>query len=252
MLPEMTVSSRDNLTSRVHQQLRESLILGRFWPGQRLRIREVAAAMGVSDTPVREAMMQLVREGGLEMRSGQSINVVKLTLARYLELREIRLLLEGLATEKATPNVTPALIAQLEGLHATLIESERSQNYERAIGVNSEFHFAVYRASRSADLIAILEGIWLRNGPLMKLLYPHAAPTYAGRHQHLAIIEGLRDGDAAMARRAMQDDSIEGGKGIVALLQRIDRGEAAIVETDDGRMELKFMPAGAPRLSLAR
>ena len=79
MLKGLKVSSRDNLTSRVYDQLRIGLMSGSFWPGQRLRVREVAAAMEVSDTPVREAMMQLVREGGLEMRSGQTINVVKLS-----------------------------------------------------------------------------------------------------------------------------------------------------------------------------
>ena len=90
---------------------------GRFWPGQRLRIRELSEAMGVSDTPVREAIMQLVREGGLEMRSGQSITVTRLSLTRYRELREIRLFLEGLATEKAVPLLTGADLKQLKKLH---------------------------------------------------------------------------------------------------------------------------------------
>src|SRR3954447_17241249 len=48
-------SSRENLASRTYSQLREALMAGRFWPGQRLRIRELSSAMGVSDTPVREA-----------------------------------------------------------------------------------------------------------------------------------------------------------------------------------------------------
>jgi len=108
MLDGLTISSRENLTSRVHGQLREALMAGRFWPGQRLRIREIALAMGVSQTPVREAIMQLVCEGGLEIRSSQAINVVKLSLSRYKELREVRMLLEGLATEKATGLLTSA------------------------------------------------------------------------------------------------------------------------------------------------
>ena len=55
---------------------------------------------GGDDTPVREAIMQLVREGGLEMRSGQSITVTRLSLTRYRELREIRLFLEGWRPKK--------------------------------------------------------------------------------------------------------------------------------------------------------
>ena len=82
---------------------------GRFWPGQRLRIGELALAMGVSQTPVREAIMQLVREGGLEIRSSQSITVANLSLSRYKEFaREVRLLLEGWPRKKATPLITSA------------------------------------------------------------------------------------------------------------------------------------------------
>jgi DNA-binding GntR family transcriptional regulator len=240
MLKGLKVSSRDNLTSRVYDQMRIGLMSGSFWPGQRLRVREVAAAMEVSDTPVREAMMQLVREGGLEMRSGQTINVVKLSRARYLELREIRFLLEGMATEKATPRMTPAMIAQLENLHAQLIEAEQTADYEAATLTNYQFHFLVYRASGIEDLVSILESIWLRHGPMLKLLYPHAPPTYPVRHQHLNLMDALRSNDAALARHAILADIIEGGKAMVDLLEQLEDGRAAMVETAQGVVELQF------------
>jgi DNA-binding GntR family transcriptional regulator len=240
MLKGLKVSSRDNLTSRVYDQLRIGLMSGSFWPGQRLRVREVASAMGVSDTPVREAMMQLVREGGLEMRSGQTINVVKLSRSRYLELREIRFLLEGMATEKATPLATPATIAELELRHAELIEAEQTGDYEAATLTNYQFHFLLYRTSGIPDLVAILEGIWLRHGPMLRLLYPHAPPTYPERHQHLNVMDALRNKDAALARHAIVADLIEGGKAMVDLLEQIDDGRASIVEDEQGVVQLQF------------
>lgn len=247
MLKGLKVSSRDNLTSRVYDQLRIGLMSGSFWPGQRLRVREVAAALEVSDTPVREAMMQLVREGGLEMRSGQTINVVKLSRTRYLELREIRFLLEGMATEKATPRMTPSMIAELELLHAQLIEAEQTADYEAATLTNYQFHFLVYRASGIEDLVAILESIWLRHGPMLKLLYPHAPPAYPVRHQHLNLMDALRSNDAALARHAILADIIEGGKAMVDLLEQLEDGRAAMVETAQGVVELQFgQPAAAP------
>lgn len=232
--------SRENLTARVYGQLRESLMAGRFWPGQRLRIREMALAMGVSDTPVREAIMQLVREGGLEIRSGQAITVVKLSLARYQELRQVRFLLEGLATENATPLITTAELVELEKIHKQLIEAEKSGDSEAATLTNFHFHFLIYRASRMADLVSILESVWLRNGPLLKFLYPHAPPTYPGTHQHVTLIKALRRRDAAAARKAIQDDMLEGGARLIELLQKIEDGRAAIVETPEGDMRLEF------------
>lgn len=237
-------SSRENLASRTYGQLREALMAGRFWPGQRLRIRELSAAMGVSDTPVREAIMQLVREGGLEMRSGQSITVTRLSLARYRELREIRLFLEALATEKAVPLLTAADLVQLKKLHEDLVRAESDGDSEAATLTNFNFHFLIYRASQSEDLVSLLETIWLRNGPLLKFLYPHARPTYPGRHQHLILMEALQERDVAAARQAIQDDIIEGGALLIKLLADIESGRAAVNEDADGNMRLEF-PAPA-------
>jgi DNA-binding GntR family transcriptional regulator len=240
MLNGLKVSNRENFTSRVYAQLREALMAGRFWPGQRLRIGELALAMGVSQTPVREAIMQLVREGGLEIRSSQAITVANLSLSRYKELREVRLLLEGLATEKATPLITSADFARLDQLHRELIAAEKSDDFEKAMLTNFQFHFLIYRASQMTDLVSILEGVWLRNGPLLKYLYPYARPTYPGRHQHLNIMSALRRRDAVAARQAVQDDMIEGGVGLVKLMRKIETGEAALVEGTDGELQLSF------------
>ena len=89
-----------------------------------------------------------------------------------------------------------------------------------------------------SDLVAILESVWLRNGPLLKYLYPYAPPTYPGQHQHLTLMEALRARDPVAARQAVQDDMIEGGARLVELMAKIESGEAAIVEGEDGAMRL--------------
>jgi DNA-binding GntR family transcriptional regulator len=240
MLEGLKLGDRENFTTRVYKQLREALMAGRFWPSQRLRIGELAVAMGVSQTPVREAIMQLVSEGGLDIRSSQSITVANLSLSRYKELREVRLLLEGLATEKATPLITSAELARLGQLHQELIAAEQSGDHEAATLANFHFHFLIYRASQMTDLVAILESIWLRNGPLLKYLYPYAPPTYPGPHQHLTLMEALRARDPVGARQAVQDDMIEGGARLVELMAKIESGEAAVVEGPDGVPQLTF------------
>ena len=240
MLEGLKLGDRENFTARVYKQLREALMAGRFWPGQRLRIGELAIAMGVSQTPVREAIMQLASEGGLEIRSSQSITVTNLSLSRYKELREVRLLLEGLATEKATPLITSAELTRLADIHQTLIAAEKNSDSEAATLANFQFHFLIYRASQMSDLVAILESVWLRNGPLLKYLYPHAAPTYPGAHQHLTLMDALRRRDAVAARQAVQDDMIEGGLRLVELMAKIESGQAGLVEGPDGGMQLSF------------
>ncbi len=111
--PGVNLIERDNFTARAYQVLREALMEGRFPPGHRFKIRELAQMLGVSMTPVREALMQLVRERALEIMPGRSIEVSRLTLAQYLELRTIRSSLEGMAAEKAATRISPETFRNL-------------------------------------------------------------------------------------------------------------------------------------------
>lgn len=241
-MPPLRSIGRESLTGKVYEELREGLMAGRFWPGYRFKIRELAAAMGVSETPCREALMQLVRERVLVMDTGRSIAAAPLTLAQYLELRTIRLQLEGMAAAAAAQHASAAQIRRLEEFHATLMKATAEGNWPLAVRANWQFHRAVYEAGRMPELLALIEGLWLRNGPMLNLQYPNARPSYAGRHQHLVVVEGLREHDPDKTRQAIVDDTIEGGASFVALLERIDRGEMAMPE----RPVMRRAPA-APR-----
>src|SRR5690606_26536819 len=184
----------------------------RLQPGDRLKIRDMAQSLGTSETPVREALLQLVRDGALEMKPGYYIRVRRLTLREYMELREIRLLLEPHAAAKAMAHVDDAFIDLLERCHESLIRAEQEKDYPAALLANYEFHFSVYRRSGMPQLIDILERIWLRIGPLLTLLYPSAPPPYAGVHQHLNVISALRKRDAGAVAEAFRADLIEGGR----------------------------------------
>jgi len=228
--PQIRAVERESLTSKVYDELRDGLMEGRFWPGYRFKIRNLAALMNVSETPCREALMQLVRERVLEVDSGRSISAAPLTLAQYLELREIRLELEGMAGEAAARHITPAQLRRIEEAHRALIAAEQTGDWSGAVRFNWLFHHSVYMAARKPELLALIEGIWLRNGPMLNLQYPDAAPRYDGEHQHLAVIAGLRARDPAKVRAAIQHDMLEGGRAFVKLLERIDRGELSYSE----------------------
>jgi DNA-binding GntR family transcriptional regulator len=224
---------RESLTARVYGELRTALMEGRFWPGHRFKIRELAAAMKVSETPVREALMQLVRERGLEMHAGRSITVARVTLGQYLELRTIRLMLEGLAAETAASRISQEGMAGLAQVHSDLIAAETDGRWRDAIRANWRFHHTLYRAAGMPELLTLLEGLWLRNGPLLNYLYPHAMPTYPGRHQHLEVLDALARRDAAGVREAIQADTIEGGVRLVRLMEDMEAGRIALIEATE-------------------
>jgi DNA-binding GntR family transcriptional regulator len=217
--------ARDNLMTRVYIELRNALMEGRLWPGERLKIRPLALQLGVSETPIREALIQLVRERGLIMEAGKAITVPELTLAQYLELRRIRFPLEGMAAEVATPLIKEHDISRMEAMHETIMAAEKLEDWGQAVRSNWHFHHTLYCAAEMPELLALLESLWLRHGPLINYQYPHARPTYAGRHQHLNILDGLRRRDPAAVAAGVQSDMIEGPALLIDLMRRIESGE---------------------------
>ena len=75
------------------------------------------------------------------------------------------------------------------------------------------------------ELFNLIQSLWLRTGPLLTFQYPHAPPTYPGRHRHLDILDALGRGDGAAVRQAVCDDTIEGGAGLLRLLTELDSGQ---------------------------
>lgn len=216
-----------SLSDSIYLQLRERLMRGLLKPHQRLRIRELAEALGTSETPVREAVFQLVRDRALELKPRHYIRVRRLSVAEYLEIRDIRLKLEPLAAERALQLMDDATLATLSAAHARLVRAEADRDYDTAIRANFEFHFGLYRQSDMPVLIEMLESLWIQVGPMLNFLYPYGHPTYAGKHQHAMVLEALRRRDVDALCHAIREDLIEGGQKFLEHLQRIESEAAA-------------------------
>jgi len=195
-----------SLRQQVYASLREALTTGRFAPGQKVTFRYVAGELGVSLTPVREALRRLVAEGAFEMNPNRSVRVPLMTRDKVLELRDIRMELEGLAAAKAALAVNRSQIAAIR--HAArdiLVARNRGDGATDRQKVR-EFHFAVYAAADQPTLLRLIEGLWLQTGPYMNLLYPDFISSSRGPAGRQRLIEALQDGDAATARREMAND----------------------------------------------
>lgn len=206
------VSSRTTIGDGVYQQLRDALMVGRFDPGQTLTISALATTFGTSHMPVREALRRLAAENALEVSSGGSARVPAVSVARLDDLCRARVLVEALATEMATARMTPAILAQLE----TIVSEHEALSDEKHVydmlDRNRAFHFAIYRQSGSEVLLQIIDSLWLRYGPYMRMLSTHIAPLLSTglhepfTHHHHAIIEAMRVGDSDTAKAEMVAD----------------------------------------------
>ncbi len=199
------------LASRVYRELREFLMAGQVQPGKMLTLRELSAALGVSPMPVREAVHRLAIEGALESLPNRRVRVLIVTRDRFRELLEIRLSVEGLATEKASRRILDRDIDRIEELNRDFAAEMARSGPDPALlfRLNKELHFVVYKAADAQDLLGIIEGLWLKVGPLLQFSLRLRANS-RGRNPapdwHARLIRGLRRRDPIAARRALEGD----------------------------------------------
>src|SRR3990167_9023919 len=142
----------DNLQDQLYQRIREGLLAGRFQPGERLKIRDLAAEWGTSPMPVRAALQRLVAEGALEGEPQRSVRVPAMTRERYQQLLPVRISLEGLAVELATARIGAAELAALQACIARM-ESALERRYVQAyLSENSQFHLSLYQACGNPEI----------------------------------------------------------------------------------------------------
>ena len=129
---------------------------------------------------MREAIFQLMRDGAVEAKTHSYYRVCKLSVAEYLERREIRLLLQPLAARRALEHITEGDIDLLERMHAKLVAAEAAKDYETAVRANFDFHFGLYRLSKMPALIGMIENLWIQHGPMLNYLYPEGHRLTSG------------------------------------------------------------------------
>lgn len=225
------------LTTQVRTEIRSAVVLGDLAPGARLTFRDVAQRLNASVTPVREALLQLVAERVLSVGPGRTIIVPILSRAEFLELRAVRIVLEGLAAEAAARQSGAALADELQAIHGRLDDAKRARDPRQATIQNRLFHFCLYQAAALPVLLGMIENIWLRTGPYHRYIFADAtnhifdkpAPARGvALHFHSYIIEALRKRRPSEVRRAVELDILSGDAVILPQLpldspERLDR-----------------------------
>ena len=203
------------MSARVYQDLRELIISGQLQPGERLTLAGMAKALGTSAMPVREAISKLAADDALEILPNKSVRVPVMTRSRFEELVVIRLLVESFAVETAAARINEEQLSRLAWLEQAFCReiSLDSPDINQIIQINKQFHFTVYAAAQMPALSNLIEGLWLRIGPVLNLDLRNSASRRRSDlpsvHAHLALVDAVRarDGTAAKAALAMDINS---------------------------------------------
>ena len=202
---------RPTLAAHVFARLRALLIEGALSPGEKLSLRTVAERLGVSMTPAREAMAQLIADRALEVLPNRAVRVPVMSLRQFHELTEIRLAIEGFAAERAAAARSAADLAAMHRHDAAFRRECRCRLPDpvAAVRANAAFHFAVYAGAGLPTLLPIIEGLWLRIGPVLNLdMRSSAARLVMGGAErcHSELLAAIEAGRPRVARAALMRD----------------------------------------------
>lgn len=193
---------------QVYETLREQLITGRFAPGTSVSLRGISGTLGVGQMPTREAINRLAGERALEVRRNGRVCVPELTLGRFEELMQARLLLEPTCAKRAVRHITPEVLARMVQHDDIMNSNYNAGNADIYMLENYRFHFELYRSGRSEVLVPLLESIWMQFGPFMRSVYNLAAVTPIV-DKHRMTLEAIARGDEEGVRVAVEADILD-------------------------------------------
>jgi DNA-binding GntR family transcriptional regulator len=212
-MPSLKPVKKENLSVKVYNEIRNALINGQYEPGERLIIGELAQEMGVSITPVREAIFRLISEQGLEMQAATAVYVPYVNSEKLREIQQIRFHLEGMGAAEAARNITRKQLDNLIALQKDFISCTASDP-KRASYLNRKFHFGILEASNKPILRNTVESFWVITGPILKVFHIKTAGLDYSQdeHRHEAVLAALEARDPEAATKAIQADLVWGGK----------------------------------------
>ena len=208
---------RETLWDQVYAQLRDALLAGKYEPGGRMVLRELADSLGTSITPVRDAVARLVTGGVLELGPRNTAVVPDVSAETFGHLVVIRTELEGRAVREAASRRDVAGVAQLKERMTEMRSLIADGDLGPYLDLHRQFHFGIYRMARMPVLQEMIESVWLRCGPVLSFVIPHYVRQLKGTDHHLRLLNALADGDAETAEAEIVEDIEEAGKYLLSL-----------------------------------
>ena len=182
--------------------LRDAILRGDVEPGERLTLPQLSEALGMSATPIREALRALEAEGLVTSQPHRKFVVANLTAADAEEIYMLRAPMESLATRLAVPLLTAADLDRLERLQQEMAEAAAAYDDRGLTRANADWHLTLYTASGRRHLVRLILQLWM---PF------HWSGRWLGRRraesleEHARIMEAIDARDAETAARLMHE-----------------------------------------------
>ncbi|ADL06841.1 GntR family transcriptional regulator [Thermosediminibacter oceani] len=189
----------------VFEALREAIITGELKPGERLMEVQLAEEMGVSRTPVREAIRKLELEGLVVMIPRRGAYVSGLSLKDAADVFEVRQSLEGLAAALAAERITDEELESLERILVEISEAAEKDDVDTVIKKDSEFHQILFKATRNDRLVQIINNLKEQIDRFRLQSFTNRARVRSLLEEHKKIVEAISDRNVELAKKLAEE-----------------------------------------------
>jgi len=206
-------ATRPQLAEDVARYVRRRIFDGTYAAGEYVRLDQLAAELGVSVTPVREALFELKAEGLLEQQPRRGFVVLPVTGRDLADVSNVQAYIGGELAARAATNITDEQLRELERIQADLEKAYAADDEERAVRLNHEFHRAINVAAESPKLAQLMSQI-------TRYAMESVFPTIPGWSEqatahHRRLLDALAARDAAQARAAMSEHLAAGADPLI-------------------------------------
>lgn len=199
-------------------QLQQWIIDGTLRPGEKLNDKELAEALGVSRTPIRESLQLLEAQGFVRMYPGKSTQVTEVEEESMADLLPPLAALQALAAELAVPHLTDNMILFLEDTNERFAQAVRSKNYFAALKIDEEFHQIIVDTANNPYLLKMIPSLQSH----VRRLFFHSSIilTEESIGEHMTLIECLKDRNALKASAMMRKNWLRAIEGFHSLASK--------------------------------
>jgi DNA-binding GntR family transcriptional regulator len=228
-----------SLPEHIAHVLERDIVEGRLAPGERVTEEELALRVGVSRTPVREAMRMLEGQGLIVRHRDRGVFVAQRTRRdEAAAIYELRVALEGHLAAKAAQHLTPGELDAAWRLHHEFQRRLRTATGDAGPGlvaVDSDLHWTIYHGARS-DLVSVVASYWGRlQRELYDPVYRNDPEVFAAQHER--ILQALAAHDSEAAQAAVGDHIRSGWRAITAAYGDADTVAAPVPQTGAPRVD---------------
>mgnify|MGYP000954294396 CR=1 FL=1 len=203
-LSKVNLNDYKPLREVIFNTLRDAIIVGELKPGERLMEVQLAEKMGVSRTPVREAIRKLELEGLVNMVPRKGAHVADLSVKDIMDVLEVRASLDGLATFLAAQRITEDELKELKRVQEQFTNYVGKDNLQGSIKKDVEFHDIIYRSSRNEKLIQIANNLREQVQRFRVIYLKDYSSTKELIKEHADIYEAILARDPETAQKVAQ------------------------------------------------